>query len=214
MPPVTFAQSPAVRPACHRLGRTQRLQRRQAEGPGCRRNGRTRPGRRRGAHRRRRHLPESDLHQVVRRLRQGDRRPDQLPVDRLGRRHPPVHRGHRGLRRHRRPDVDRADGRGEGQRAPRPDRARRRRADLQPARRSAAAKLVLDGDAIADIFLGRITKWNDPKLAALNPGVKLPNTDIIVVHRSDGSGTSVHLHRLPDQGVAGVEGEGRAPPRR
>jgi phosphate transport system substrate-binding protein len=50
--------------------------------------------------------------------------------------------------------------------------------------------LKLDGAAIADIFLGRITKWNDPKLAALNPGVTLPNVDIIVVHRSDGSGTS------------------------
>jgi len=53
-----------------------------------------------------------------------------------------------------------------------------------------AAKLVLDGDAITGIFLGRITKWNDPKLAALNPGLKLPNADVIVVHRSDGSGTS------------------------
>lgn len=53
-----------------------------------------------------------------------------------------------------------------------------------------ASKLVLDGDAIAGIFLGRITKWNDTKLAALNPGLKLPNTDIIVVHRSDGSGTT------------------------
>ena len=53
-----------------------------------------------------------------------------------------------------------------------------------------SAKLVLDGDAIAGIFLGRITKWNDAKLAALNPGLKLPNADVIVVHRSDGSGTS------------------------
>ena len=53
-----------------------------------------------------------------------------------------------------------------------------------------SGKLVLDGDAIAGIFLGRITKWNDTKLTALNPGLKLPNNDIIVVHRSDGSGTS------------------------
>jgi len=53
-----------------------------------------------------------------------------------------------------------------------------------------SSKLVLDGDAIAGIFLGRITKWNDPKLVALNAGLKLPSTDIIVVHRSDGSGTS------------------------
>jgi phosphate transport system substrate-binding protein len=51
-------------------------------------------------------------------------------------------------------------------------------------------KLRFDGPTIADIFLGRITKWNDKRLAALNPGVRLPNEDIIVVHRSDGSGTT------------------------
>ena len=52
------------------------------------------------------------------------------------------------------------------------------------------ASLKLDGATIADIFLGKITKWNDPKLAALNPGVNLPTADIVVVHRSDGSGTT------------------------
>ena len=51
-------------------------------------------------------------------------------------------------------------------------------------------KLKLDGTTIADIFLGKITKWNDPRMAALNPGVQLPNADILVVHRSDGSGTT------------------------
>jgi phosphate transport system substrate-binding protein len=51
-------------------------------------------------------------------------------------------------------------------------------------------KLRFDGNALVDIFMGRLTKWNDPKLTALNPGVKLPDQDIIVVHRSDGSGTS------------------------
>src|SRR5262249_24685818 len=51
-------------------------------------------------------------------------------------------------------------------------------------------KLKLDGPTIADIFLGKITKWNDKRLAAQNPGVRLPSTDVIVVHRSDGSGTS------------------------
>ncbi len=51
-------------------------------------------------------------------------------------------------------------------------------------------KLRLDGPAIADIYLGKITKWNDDRLKQLNPGVSLPNTDLIVVHRSDGSGTS------------------------
>jgi phosphate transport system substrate-binding protein len=43
---------------------------------------------------------------------------------------------------------------------------------------------------IAELFLGRITKWNDKQIAALNPGVKLPASDIVVVHRSDGSGTT------------------------
>src|SRR5881296_3696278 len=45
-------------------------------------------------------------------------------------------------------------------------------------------------DVIADIFLGKITKWSDARLASVNPGVKLPDLDIVVVHRSDGSGTT------------------------
>ena len=53
-----------------------------------------------------------------------------------------------------------------------------------------STQLKLDASAIADIFLGHITKWNDKRLTSLNPGVNLPNADIIVVHRSDGSGTS------------------------
>jgi phosphate transport system substrate-binding protein len=51
-------------------------------------------------------------------------------------------------------------------------------------------QLKLDGDVLASIYLGNITKWNDPKIAALNPGVSLPDLGIIVVHRSDGSGTT------------------------
>jgi phosphate transport system substrate-binding protein len=50
--------------------------------------------------------------------------------------------------------------------------------------------LKLDGPTIAGIFLGNITEWNDPAIASQNPGVALPNADIIVVHRSDGSGTT------------------------
>jgi phosphate transport system substrate-binding protein len=50
--------------------------------------------------------------------------------------------------------------------------------------------ITLDGPTIAKIFLGDITKWNDPAITKLNPGVKLPNTAIAVVHRSDGSGTT------------------------
>jgi phosphate transport system substrate-binding protein len=50
--------------------------------------------------------------------------------------------------------------------------------------------LKFDGGTIADIFLGNIKRWNDPKLAALNPGLTLPDKEIVVVHRSDGSGTT------------------------
>ena len=53
-----------------------------------------------------------------------------------------------------------------------------------------AAPLHITGEVIADIFRGKITKWNDARLAALNNGVKLPAKDILVVHRSDGSGTT------------------------
>jgi len=50
--------------------------------------------------------------------------------------------------------------------------------------------LKLNGATITDLFMGKITKWNDPRLAKLNPDLKLPRGDVIVVHRSDGSGTS------------------------
>jgi phosphate transport system substrate-binding protein len=50
--------------------------------------------------------------------------------------------------------------------------------------------LKFSGAVLADIYLGTIKKWNDPAIAKLNPGVKLPATDIAVVHRSDGSGTT------------------------
>jgi phosphate transport system substrate-binding protein len=52
------------------------------------------------------------------------------------------------------------------------------------------AELKFSGQALADIFLGKITKWNDPAITKLNPGVNLPATDITVAHRSDGSGTT------------------------
>ncbi len=54
-------------------------------------------------------------------------------------------------------------------------------------------ELVLDGTTLADIFLGKITKWNDPAIAKLNPGAKLPGQAIAVVHRSDGSGTTFNF---------------------
>jgi phosphate transport system substrate-binding protein len=52
------------------------------------------------------------------------------------------------------------------------------------------AVLNFTGDALAGIFLGHITKWNDPEIAKANPGVNLPNRDIVVVHRDEGSGTT------------------------
>jgi phosphate transport system substrate-binding protein len=53
-----------------------------------------------------------------------------------------------------------------------------------------AGQLVLDGPVVADIYLGKIKKWDDPAIAKLNPALKLPDMDITVVHRSDGSGTT------------------------
>ena len=57
----------------------------------------------------------------------------------------------------------------------------------------APGALRLDGATLADIFLGRIGKWNDPAIAALNPGLALPDQKITVVHRSDGSGTTFNF---------------------
>lgn len=51
-------------------------------------------------------------------------------------------------------------------------------------------ELKFTPEAIAGIFLGKVTKWNDPAIAGANPGVKLPADDIVVIHRSDGSGTT------------------------
>jgi len=57
--------------------------------------------------------------------------------------------------------------------------------------------LRLDAATVAGIFLGQITRWNDPKIAALNPGKRLPGTPIAVAHRSDGSGTTyIFTHYL------------------
>ena len=58
---------------------------------------------------------------------------------------------------------------------------------------SGVGNLNLDGDTLAGIYLGHITKWNDAKIAALNSGVTLPNKAITVAHRSDGSGTTYHF---------------------
>ncbi|MBE9185627.1 phosphate ABC transporter substrate-binding protein PstS [Microcoleus sp. LEGE 07076] len=73
-------------------------------------------------------------------------------------------------------------------------------------------ELKLPRDVYTEIFLGKITKWNDPKIAAANPGVTLPDQNITVVHRSDGSGTTAiftkHLSTISPDWKAAV-GEGK-----
>ncbi|MEO6225375.1 MAG: phosphate ABC transporter substrate-binding protein PstS [Sphingomicrobium sp.] len=74
-------------------------------------------------------------------------------------------------------------------------------------------KLRLTGPLLADMFAGKVAKWNDPVIAALNPGVNLPNADIAVVHRSDGSGTTFNFtHYLSQVSPAwkAAAGEGKS----
>src|SRR5437868_11031839 len=63
-------------------------------------------------------------------------------------------------------------------------------ADVVAYNLTGSPALKLDADTVAGIFLGNVKKWNDAKIAALNPGVSLPDQEIVVVHRSDGSGTT------------------------
>jgi phosphate transport system substrate-binding protein len=64
--------------------------------------------------------------------------------------------------------------------------------------------LQLSAPVIADIFQAKITKWNDPKIAADNPGVKLPSTAITIAHRSDSSGTTQNFSQFLVEGAPGV----------
>ena len=64
--------------------------------------------------------------------------------------------------------------------------------------------LKLDAPTIADIFQAKITKWNDSKIAALNPGVKLPSTAITIARRSDSSGTTQNFSEFLVEGAPGV----------
>jgi len=61
-------------------------------------------------------------------------------------------------------------------------------------------QLVLDAKTLSDIYLGKITKWDDPAIKALNPSVTLPSQAIVVVHRSDGSGTTFNFTNYLGQG--------------
>ncbi|MBN1409302.1 MAG: phosphate ABC transporter substrate-binding protein PstS [Spirochaetales bacterium] len=75
-------------------------------------------------------------------------------------------------------------------------------------------QLRFDGTTIANVFLGKITKWNDPAITALNPGVKLPDMPIAVIHRSDSSGTSynftTYLTKVSPEWAAKI-GTGKSP---
>lgn len=74
-------------------------------------------------------------------------------------------------------------------------------------------ELNLSGSLIADIYLGKVKKWNDPAITALNPALSLPSKDIVVIHRSDGSGTTFgftnYLSKVSADWKSNV-GEGKA----
>ena len=69
---------------------------------------------------------------------------------------------------------------------------------------SGVTGLKLTAPVIADIFQAKITKWNDPAITALNPGVKLPSTPIVIAHRSDSSGTTANFSQFLVEGAPGV----------
>ncbi|MFM2407390.1 MAG: phosphate-binding protein PstS [Pseudomonadota bacterium] len=77
----------------------------------------------------------------------------------------------------------------------------------------ADGRLLLDGGTLAAIFLGKISRWNDPAVLALNPGLALPNAEIVVIHRTDKSGTtfnfSNYLSKVSPEWKASI-GEGLA----
>jgi phosphate transport system substrate-binding protein len=72
-----------------------------------------------------------------------------------------------------------------------------------------AGKLKLSGPLLADIYAGKVKTWNDPEIAKINPGVNLPGTNIAVVHRSDGSGTTFNFtHYLAQVSPTWKSGQG------
>ena len=86
---------------------------------------------------------------------------------------------------------------------------RRRRAGREPRRRRSRAQLKLTGPVLADIYLGKIKKWNDKAIADLNAGVKLPDENDHGRAPLRRLGHDVPLHRLPVEGERRVEGQGR-----
>ena len=74
-----------------------------------------------------------------------------------------------------------------------------------------AGQMKLSGHVLGDIYLGKIKRWNDPAIVALNPGVKLPDADIAPVRRADGSGTSFiftnYLSKVNDEWKSAVSAQ-------
>ena len=70
-------------------------------------------------------------------------------------------------------------------------------------------ELKLTGPVLADIYLGKINKWDDPAIKKLNPDLKLPSQAITEVHRTDGSGTTFIFTSYLEHGLPGMEAEGR-----
>ena len=149
-----------------------------------RRNGRSRPM----IHGRRVNLRLSGSRLVGGRLQEGHRHRSELSVDRFGRRDQANSGQDRDVRRERHAP----DGRGDVAKTDFVQFPVINGADV-PVINLPGIKpgdLTLDGPTLADIYLGKITKWNDPEIVKLNPKLKLPATAIVVVHRSDGSGTT------------------------
>ena len=136
--------------------------------------------------RRREHARSAARREVVDRLPATVGRDGHLRVDRLRRRDRADHRTHRRLRRERRAALARPGVELQG--LP-PGAVGAGRRPFPPTRSTACrTELKLSGPVLADIFLGKVTEWNDPEIARLNPGVQLPATRVVTVYRSDGSG--------------------------
>ncbi len=135
------------------------------------------------------------ISRVAARIRQIGEGRRHLRRDRQRRRDRADHRPHGRLRRQRRPAQRRPVQRSQGRR---PDPLGAGGDGRSPTTsKGRPNELKLTGPLLAEIYEGKITTWNAPTIAALNPGVKLPSTKITPVHRSDGSGDTYALHQLP-----------------
>ena len=139
-------------------------------------------------------------------LRGCDRRPRRLQPDRLGRRDPGDPEPPGRLRRERRAADARPVQRVQRLR---PDSVGALGTSVAYNLQGAPPHLKITGPVIANIFLGKIKKWNDPAIKKLNPGVNLPDTEITPIWRSDGSGTTYNFTDYLSNVSPAVEVEGR-----